>query len=499
MSFPDLASVKSSVDDTLKKLEALKSEVERAQQQIRADFDAKVEELRITNVDKSLISDFLKEPYVIIPSRRPNEWYVIAPKWLNFAVGWLERSTKSYNIFVINRYVQWFYDIPQSLKDKLKFERSLPLKVFDGTILTGKEHQEEALRRYGKYVFRREGEDRLRLKKGYEFEAIAAIIEDGTLPFMPLPVKEEDLRPWTGISLRTYQDLAWQEFLKKGAIGIFWPFGAGKSFFGVYVLARVKGRKLVVVPSVTLVEQWTARIRQYIPQYAPEIQVVTYHAYEKVKNQEYALVIYDECHHLPANTFVKLSTLKTKYRMGLSASPFREDGRESYIIALTGFPVGLAWEDLIKLKDVRVPFFKVYLVKNNSAKTVLIEELLRIPVKTIIFCDSLDMGEQLSKKFGIPFVFGDTKDRLEILHNSLTTVVSRVGDEGVSLPDIERVIEVSFLYGSRMQESQRFGRLMHAQKEEPEHIIIMTEQEYELYGKRLNAIYERGFKVQIMR
>jgi superfamily II DNA or RNA helicase len=74
-----------------------------------------------------------------------------------------------------------------------------------------------------------------------------------------------------------------------------------------------------------------------------------------------------------------------------------------------------------------------------------------------------------------------------------------VGDEGVSLPDIERVIEVAYLYGSRMQESQRFGRLMHSAKEEPEHIILMTEKEFEKYQKRLYAITERGFKIEFVR
>jgi hypothetical protein len=39
--------------------------------------------------------------------------YVIAPKWLDFQIGWLERSTKSYNIFVVNRYVKWFSEIRQ--------------------------------------------------------------------------------------------------------------------------------------------------------------------------------------------------------------------------------------------------------------------------------------------------------------------------------------------------------------------------------------------------
>jgi len=58
------------------------------------------------------------------------------------------------------------------------------------------------------------------------------------------------------------------------------------------------------------------------------------------------------------------------------------------------------------------------------------------------------------------------------------------------------VIEVAFLYGSRMQESQRFGRLMHSKKENVEHIILMTEKEFSKYQKRLLAIHERGFRVE---
>jgi hypothetical protein len=50
-----------------------------------------------------------------------------------------------------------------------------------------------------------------------------------------------------------------------------------------------------------------------------------------------------------------------------------------------------------------------------------------------------------------------------------------------------------------MQESQRFGRLMHSAKEEPEHIILMTEEEFENYQKRLYAITERGFRIEFVR
>ena len=69
---------------------------------------------------------------------------------------------------------------------------------------------------------RRESEERIRIKKGYEFKLIAQMIEDGTFPFLARPVVEHDLREWNGLQLRGCQEEAWREFLSKGAIGIFW-------------------------------------------------------------------------------------------------------------------------------------------------------------------------------------------------------------------------------------------------------------------------------------
>jgi len=211
------------------------------------------------------------------------------------------------------------------------------------------------------------------------------------------------------------------------------------------------------------------------------------------------LIVFDECQHLPANTFIRLATLKTKYRLGFSGSPFREDKRENYIFALTGFPIGMSWDELLKLEVIKRPMFKLFLLADNRSKIRKLNELLKLPLKTIIFCDSIDFGQRIARNFNIPFVYGATRGRMDIIRQADVSVVSRVGDEGISIPELERVIEVSFLFGSRMQESQRFGRLMHSQKEEPEHIILMTEEEFEKYQKRLYAITERGFRIEVMR
>ena len=511
----DISSIRRSVDESLAKIDILIESLKLEKEKIRSTIEKRIEELALTRYttteQKEELDNFLKEPYVIIP-KRESEFYVIAPRWLNFQIGWLERQTKSYNIFVVNRYVQWISPIPDALRQKLRFPTELPqLKIVaDGVLWTGKEHQEDAFHRYRQFIHSKEGEDRLRIRKGYEFKLISKLVEDGIIPFIPRPVEPSDLREEENqsgaepLELRSYQRKAWEEFLSKGACGLFWPFGSGKSLFGVYALSHIKGRKLVVVPTLTLKEQWLERIKKYIPlQYRQEITVQTYQGYEKLRGREYTLVVFDEVHHLPANTFVRLVTLKTKYRLGLSASPFREDRRESYIFALTGFPLGISWDELLNLSVVRQPSFKLYLLDSEDEKISKLEQLLKLPLKTVVFCDSIDFGQKIAQKFAIPFVYGDTREgeRLEIIRQSDVSVVSRVGDEGISVPELERVIEVSSLYGSRMQESQRFGRLMHSERTsgEPEHIILMTEEEFGKYQKRFYAITERGFRLEIVR
>jgi intein/homing endonuclease len=908
----------------------------------------------------------------------------------------LDHSTQSYNVFIVNKYVKWLSEVPPELEDKLKFPDALPLKVFDGMLLTGEQLQERAWQKYCQFLSRREGKDRIRIKAGCEFKLIAQMIEDGTLPFMPKPVAPEDLRPWSDSGSVKYaelckskniaelQDRAWNEFLQHGAIGLYWSFGTGKSLFGHRIIGSLKGPHLVVVPSIILKEQWLERLSVFNPQAKTEVTVETYHAYDKVAKKQWNTVIWDESQHLPATTFIKLSTIQAKYRLGFSVSgdtiiplrkgedvrlvriadfatgflgdtvgivsvegletvgvksdgtvdwtpitevhryklsqpkkllevclsngrsvkvtsdhslmiwdtenlcvnskksselqagdflvvpkklpqtqsvrevdalsllkeddimvkveslptgfnklylsasscgsspndrynwkkrmsfpahiftsisspeeqacvktiyvhkqncginvklnaeklafvlgvfmgdgwidknrisfalsdgaqadqliaqvqalgvitvkkekwrnyvlvkveseaivllfeklglhngattkeipswilghqnfyqpfldglfladgyhqtgssnretliistssyglargveflyaalghisgtsrrtasphllrgsmirptatnelvrinpkgekrltylpftgkllevyeslskirgkptpfpiinglkkrkrlsfqtaktllqraglenewidsldigfvevksvtelqeepyvydlttgtesflgngifchnsgsPFREDGRENYIFALTGFPIGMSWAELLKLRILNVPQFRVYVLPDRKSKDRKLGELMRLPLKTIVFCDSLDYGEEISKRFEIPFVYGETTERLDIIRSSQACVVSRVGDEGLSDLKLERVIEVSYLFGSRQQESQRFGRLMHSERK-TQHIILMTRAEYDAYQKRLLAITQRGFKLELI-
>jgi len=501
----EVREIEESIGSLVDRLDNLSEYLKELKRSIVEEIKKRIEEARFTRFNADALPDFLEEPYLVLPKRvvkgRAVEFWVVVPKFIDFQLGWLERSTKSYNIFVINQYVKWFSDLPEEL-EKLFDVHPIPVSVADGLLLVESDKREEVWRKYRKYLYRREGDNAIRIKSGMEFELIAKIIEDGCLPFVPMPVDEKDLRePLVDFELRDYQREAWETFLKYGAIGVFWPFGTGKSFLGLYALGALKGLKLVVVPYRTLKEQWVERIREHLPREVwDEIIVETYRAYHKVRDKDFTLVIFDEVHHLPANTFVRMATLRTKYRLGLSGSPYREDGRVNYIIALTGYPVGLSWDRFFELGIIRKPLVTVHVVRDRREKLRLLDRLLSVETgKTVIFCDSIALGKKLSDRYGLTFVYGATTRRLEKIREHERVIVSRVGDEGISLPEIDTIIEVDFLYGSRLQESQRSGRLLHSEKPVTNHHILMTEEELARYGKRLLALYERGFRVRIVR
>ncbi len=286
--------------------------------------------------------------------------------------------------------------------------------------------------------------------------------------------------------------------MRTGAIGAFHPTGAGKSFLTMYLCDVIVGRKAIFVPTVTLKEQWHEYINQNIPERAREIDVFTYSANRRNwENTDYVLTAFDECQYLPADTFSRLAFLKTKYRLGLSASPHREDGREPYVIALTGFPVGLNWQEYMQETGRLYHPIHLHVVRSSrEAKLRKVRELLNPSKRTMIFCDGIELGKEIGRAFRIPYIHGETTDRLTVIRDNPVVAMSRVGDVGVSVKDLEQIIEVDFLYGSRQQQLQRTGRLMHSEEAE-RHDIIMTEQEVKLYGKRIWALQEKGFTIKI--
>lgn len=447
------------------------------------------------NVESEKFLSFFKKPYVTTPNGK-NSILVFVPKFIKgFQVGWLHKEDDTYYVYELNQYSSWLGDVPKELLEKIDFKQEIHGYVEGDRIKFDVSDKDVVKKKFGR-VLTDFTEDSARITRGNSFDVIAGMVDNGCLPFRPRKVSSSDLRDSNQIKLRDYQKDAYAKFLETGAVGVFYPTGAGKSFIAMHCIETVKGKKALIVPTRTLADQWQYYLDTYLPKYKDEVTISTYQGFKDFDG-DYSLIIYDEAQRLPANTFSKLSVVNTKYRLGLSASPHREDKRESYIFALTGFPIGLNWQEyMTKTKKSYFPVDAIS-VKYASQKIKKVEELLE-DKKTIIFCDSIDMGKQISNKLNVPHVFGETNNRVQVIKENQVTVVSRVGDLGLSIDDLERIIEVDFLFGSRQQELQRLGRLMHSNKKDLLHYIIMTEAELQQYSKRLWALREKGFHVRIV-
>ena len=478
------------------------------------------EETNWSRFQPQFLPNFVEEPYVIEPSKVGKagnviEWHVYVPKMVQFHVGRLERATHSYNVFSVTQYMHHFAEIPEELSSRFP-KLEIELQVVDGLLLTDSKTTEQAWTKYRKYLYRKEGPGKLKIKKGSEWEIIAQILEDGGLPFTPQIVESTDLRSRSvkGFAahedweMRDYQIDADKRFMEYGAVGIYWPFGTGKSQYGLDLIDRLKGYKLIIVSTLSLKEQWIERLRLLPTNRRIECFVVTYQSRREIesltrRHKEFTLCVFDEVHHLPAKTFMRLSTIPTKYRVGLTGSPYREDGHINYIMALTGYPLGLAWSKFIAEGIITMAQVQVHIVKKLRHKLAMLDDLLKRDLgKTMIFSDSLDLGNEIAHKYGLEWIHGATKKRIDTIRKNERIVISRVGDEGLSIPELDTIIEIDFLGGSRMQALQRIGRLAHRlitpEKEPAVHHILMTEEELEKYGKRLLAYYDKGYKVDYL-
>jgi len=511
-------SLRDKLDNLDDLYDEIESDIDKKKRAIKQRMTDLEDQEMFGTFESDLVKEFLNKPYVILPrGTKEQEWLMIIPKFFDFNVGWLLQSTDSYNVFIVNKYADYLGAVPKEFQGLFKFKPRMPLKVLDGVMLTGEDHQDAAWERYKRFLSARKGSDAIRIKKGKAFDLIAALIDDGILPFMRKPVAKEHKKRsvWTlghlstdamknvmtRLEMKFFKD-AMSKFYKTGAVGVYWATGVGKTLIGLEVLSsvRVDDRPNVVISgtSAALQLQWQQRLSSV--KLAAETIVVPFQSWHKIKDIDVGVMIIDECHHLPANSFSKIATMNCEYRMGLSATPYREDGRSDYIFALTGFPIGLDWKVLIDLGLIIEPEITLYLSANYAQKRKKLGELLRDPVKTLIYCFSVQEGKSLSREFSIPFVYGDTpvKERLEIIKNSHQTIVSSAMGEGISVRNIQRTVTYNFLFGSRQEETQFFGRLLHG-VEKGKHVILMTDDEYERYGKRLYGIQEKGFKIAVIR
>lgn len=502
-----LSLAQSSTERALADIAALQQAAEAARASIQAAMQQAHRAAKLTGeFDQAELKEFLQRPYALRPVGQ-GKYELIVPRFTGFRAGWPVRADGAYNVYEVSRFTHLMSPLPDWMAQELGYTAPTWNGTLDGTTLTVTAGDvEQVAQKLGKAVARRSG-NTLTLKPASRFDVLRRIIrEEGFLPYTPAPLppslfREPLIRQHADsstLSLRPHQREAWETFQRTGSISLVAFMQTGKSFVPLWAFACIKGPKLLLFNRRALKEQWRERIEHYLtPEAASEITLSTYQSAGKHLNKEYALVVFDEGHHVPANfaldTAASVSTLS---RMLLSASPFREDGNDDLIIALGGWPIGMDWP----VSKVQRPRVSVFITLSEASKLPLVEKLIAQPTpgKTLVFSWRLEIGEQFARRLEVPFITPKTKKPLDVIRAHDVVVLSSVGDAGLSIP-ASRVIDVNSLFGSRNQTIQRYGRGANdwGQKRAGEHYILMTPHEYEQYGKRLWAFERYGTEVEI--
>ncbi|GAA0195329.1 DEAD/DEAH box helicase [Halobaculum roseum] len=347
--------------------------------------------------------------------------------------------------------------------------------------------------------------------------------------------------------LRAYQT-DWVDRFTEQRAGVFVaPPGSGKTVAALGALEAVGGETLILVPSRELAGQWRSEILAHtdlddadIGEYhggEKEIAPVTIATYQTAgmdrhrslfDSREWGLVITDEAHHIPAPVFRRAADLQSKHRLGLSATPIREDDNEEEIFTLIGPPIGTDWGALFDAGFVQEPEVEIRYVPwrddeaenewasadgrqrhmaaaRNPAKA---DEVRRLrerhgDARALVFVDYLDQGEALAAELGVPFVSGETRHHVrQRLFEEFrqgerrTLVVSRIADEGIDLPNAELAVVASGLGGSRRQGAQRAGRTMRPAGSALVYVLATRGTSEEDFAQRqMNHLAEKGIRV----
>jgi len=168
--------------------------------------------------------------------------------------------------------------------------------------------------------------------------------KDSVLDPIPCPVFDAD------IELREYQEQAVERWMedKKGVIVL--PTGSGKTYVALEIIKELSVPTLVIVPTLDLLDQWKEKLSIFgsenVGEYSgrkKELKPITVSTYDsaylsaELLGNKFLLLVFDEVHHLPSDAYRQIAEMSAApYRLGLTATYERDDGKHSLLPELVG-------------------------------------------------------------------------------------------------------------------------------------------------------------------
>ncbi|MCK4766445.1 MAG: DEAD/DEAH box helicase family protein [Candidatus Aminicenantes bacterium] len=283
---------------------------------------------------------------------------------------------------------------------------------------------------------------------------------------------------------------AWMN-TKQGVVVM--PTGTGKTEVALTIMRETGVSTLIAAPVRDLMYQWQRRILQGLGYDAGVIgdnifnvrpvSVTTYDSaciHMETLGNRFKLIVFDECHHLPGNMRRDAALMSAApYRLGLTATPRRSDGREKDLRKLIGptvyelplaavrggsladydvvrIPVHLAqeeqevynlnsrllrqymseknkngkrfdWQDLMaetgkdpEARNAQKAYYVMKAIQDRALEKLrVLEDIFRLHIGTpiIVFTGSNAMARDISRRFLVPCLLNHCgkKERLDII------------------------------------------------------------------------------------
>lgn len=395
---------------------------------------------------------------------------------------------------------------------------------------------------------------RLLAQHGYPVQDLIGYVEGQPLP---LQMRTKTL---TGqaMLLRPYQQEAVLAFLAAGSGVVVLPCGAGKTIVGIAALAATETHTLVLTPNIVAARQWRRELldktdldERQVGEYTSErkavkpvtistYQMLTYRHgdrfphFERLNEQPWGLIIYDEVHLLPAPIFRLTADVQSTRRLGLTATLVREDGAESDVFSLIGpKKYDVPWKEMERngyiapttCYEVAVPMpsdwrlkyvaastrHKYRIASENPRKLEVLQALLRRHARdrVLIIGQYLEQLHQVGEMLTAPVLTGKTPtaERERVYErfrrgDLRVLVVSKVANVAIDLPDANVAIQISGAFGSRQEEAQRIGRLLRPKREGGEShfytVVSRDTVDREMANHRQLFLTEQGYVYRVL-
>lgn len=281
--------------------------------------------------------------------------------------------------------------------------------------------------------------------------------------------------PWVKkpFDLRDYQDEACtlMEQNYRGVINL--ATGLGKTLTALHLIRRIGRRTLIVVPSESIANQFVKELKEAFGDRRVElfsgkrkkladitvgISASVVRAIDTFKAHDLGLIIFDEVHHIAADTFFDVARgLGDVGRLyGMTATDFRSDGKDIMISAGCGEVLirrDLIWgiqnkwlaEPEFVIRKVDTSYKKNYRddkLRNYRAHVLDCPEMndaIRHDIRTalnngesvLVLVDQVSHGEMLAKEFNLPFATGtDNKSQEYVDQLNAGTIPGLIGTDG---------------------------------------------------------------------